>query len=73
MEVVGIIFGSIIAVMAIIFHHITKWKEMKMMSPEGEKSMTDLRLEAEKLEKRLRNMERILDGEIPGWRSRYDD
>jgi len=69
----AIIFGSIISVFAIIFHYVTKWKEMKVMSAEGEASLGDLRVEAEKLEGRLKTLERILDSEIPDWRHRYDD
>ena len=69
----GIIFGSFIAIIATILHYVTKWKELKTMSAEGEASMGDLRGEAERLEVRLRSLERILDAEIPDWRSRYAD
>ncbi len=73
MGALAIVFGSIIAVFGIIFHYVTKWKEMKVMSAEGEASLGDLRVDAQKLEARLKTLERILDSEIPDWRSRYDD
>jgi len=57
----------------IIFHYITKWKQMKGFTPEDEASLTDLRNSADRLEDRLRSMERILDDEVPDWRSRYYD
>lgn len=57
----------------IIFHYITKWKEMKTLSPEGEHNLTDMRRIAEKLEDRINTLERILDSETPGWRSKYHD
>ncbi|MFC3050345.1 envelope stress response membrane protein PspB [Kordiimonas pumila] len=57
----------------ILFHYITKWKEMKGFTPEDEATLTDLRKSAERLEDRLRTVERILDSEVPDWRSRHHD
>ncbi|MCK0069282.1 MULTISPECIES: envelope stress response membrane protein PspB [Kordiimonas] len=57
----------------IIFHYITKWKAMKGISPEDEASFSDLRTSADRLEERLRTMERIMDDEIPDWRSRHHE
>lgn len=57
----------------IIFHYITKWKQMKGFTPEDEASLTDLRNSADRLEDRMRVMERILDDEVPDWRSRHHD
>jgi len=54
----------------IIFHYVTKWKQLKGFTPEDEASLTDLRTAADRLEDRLRTMERILDSEVPDWRSR---
>ena len=56
----------------IIFHHVTKWKAMKGLTAEDEASFDDLRRASERLEDRLRSLERILDNEIPDWRSRHD-
>lgn len=68
--VVAIIF---VALPAIVFHYITEWKKMKSLSAEDEESFKDLRQMAERFEDRLRVMERILDDEVPDWRSRYYD
>lgn len=57
----------------IVFHYVTKWKQMKGFTAEDEASLTDLRNSADRLEDRLRTMERILDDEVPDWRSRYND
>ncbi len=57
----------------IIFHYITKWKEMKGITPEDEASLTDLRTAADRLEMRMRTMERIMDDEIPDWRARHHE
>jgi phage shock protein B len=73
MEVVSILLLVIVAPLWIIFHYITKWKQMKGITAEDEASLTDLRTAADRLEERLRTMERIMDDEIPDWRSRYHD
>ncbi|RMF17582.1 MAG: envelope stress response membrane protein PspB [Alphaproteobacteria bacterium] len=57
----------------IVLHYATAWKKTKMLSPEDEATLGELRRTAEKLEERLKVMERILDDEIPDWRSRYHD
>jgi len=56
----------------IVFHYVTKWKAMKGFTPEDEASLTDLRNSADRLEDRLRTMERIMDDEVPDWRSRHE-
>jgi phage shock protein B len=73
MEAVPILLIVVVAPLWIIFHYTTKWKQMKGITPEDEASLGDLRNNADRLEERLRNMERILDDEIPDWRSRQHD
>ena len=72
----GIIIALVailIAPFAILMHYITKWKEMKSFTPEDEASLGDMRSVADRLENRVRTLERILDDEVPNWRSRSDD
>lgn len=73
MDVVPILLVVIVAPLWIIFHYTTKWKQMKGISPEDEANLGDLRSAADRMEDRLRNMERILDDEVPDWRSRTHD
>ncbi len=73
MEIVTILMLTIVLPLWIIFHYITKWKQMKGISAEDEASLGDLRTAADRLEDRLRTMERIMDDEVPDWRSRYHD
>jgi len=73
MDSVAILAVVVVAPLAIIFHYLTKWKEMKTFSPEDEASLSDARRTAERLEDRLRNLERILDDEVPSWRTRHYD
>lgn len=73
METVLVLLAVVIAPLLIIFHYITKWKEMKSFTPEDEASIGDMRSVADRLENRVRSLERILDDEVPNWRSRSDD
>lgn len=73
MDVVPILLCVIVVPLWIIFHYTTKWKQMKGISPEDEANLGDLRTSADRMEERLRNMERILDDEVPDWRSRTHD
>ncbi len=73
MEVIPILMLVIVAPLWIIFHYITKWKQMKGITAEDEASLSDLRSAADRLEERLRTMERIMDDEVPDWRSRHHD
>lgn len=57
----------------LILRYITIWKKDKIISPENESTLSDLRREAERLERRLEVMERILDDEVPDWRQRSHD
>lgn len=71
-EVIPILLLTIVVPLWIIFHYVTKWKQMKGITPEDEASFGDLRTSADRLEDRLRTMERIMDDEIPGWRNRHE-
>jgi len=57
----------------IVLHYITKWKANKSISAEDESYLGDLRVNAEKLERRLDAMERILDSEVQDWRQKLND
>lgn len=72
MEAIPVLLIVVVIPLWIIFHYITRWKEMKGFTPEDEASLTDLRNSADRLEDRLRTMERIMDDEVPDWRSRNE-
>lgn len=72
-EAIPILLIVVVIPLWLIFHYVTKWKAMKGFTPEDEASLGDLRTSADRLEDRLRTMERIMDDEVPDWRSRYND
>ena len=73
MDLIPVLLLTVVAPTWIVFHYITKWKEMKSFTPEDEASIGDTRGVAERLENRIRTLERILDDDVPNWRRRDDD
>ncbi len=69
-ELFGILFLTIVAPLWIIFHFISKNREMNRLKPEDEKMMSELWDSARRMEERIHTLERILETEAPGWRGR---
>lgn len=67
---IGIIAVGVVAPIAIVFHYLTKWREMKTISSDDERLLDDLWQTAQKLERRVETLETILDKEAPDWRKR---
>lgn len=65
--------GFVLAPIALIGHFIVKSKQVKGITPADEANLDELRTLAERLEDRMQAMERILDDEVPDWRSRRHD
>ncbi|GEQ97233.1 phage shock protein B [Iodidimonas gelatinilytica] len=70
LEVPLIIFLAVVLPIAIIFHYATEMKKAKGLSAQDEATLDELRRLSEKLEDRTTTLERILDDEVPDWRSR---
>ena len=74
--VLAIVFLVTVVPLWIVFHYITRWKQMKTPSPANgqvavdKAALAELRNSAETLEDRIRNLEKLLDGEAPGWREK---
>lgn len=69
-ELILILFMTIIAPLWIIFHFITKNREMNRLKPEDEKMMSELWESARRMDERIQTLEKILEAEAPGWRGR---
>ena len=54
----------------IVFHYITKMKTSKGLSAEDEKMLSEVWESTNKMEERIKTLERILDIEAPNWRGR---
>ena len=69
-EVLGIIFLVVVAPIWIVAHYLTRWRTAKSLSSEDEAMLGDLWTSADRMDARLRNLERILDAEHADWRDR---
>ncbi|RED53801.1 envelope stress response membrane protein PspB [Aestuariispira insulae] len=74
--VLMILFLVVVAPLWIIFHFITRWKQMKSVQlKDGETVVEAVELKrllerAERLDDRVRTLEKLLDAEAPGWREK---
>lgn len=67
-ETLGIVALTVVVPLVIIFHYVTRWKQMKTLSGEDEQTLERMYRIAERLERRIHSLERILDDENPNWR-----
>ena len=68
--VLGIIFLVIVAPIWIVAHYLTNWRRSRRLSADDERALGELYDTARKMEARLTALERVLDAEAPGWRTR---
>ena len=62
------VFVAFVAPIWIIAHYATRWRTSKTMTADDEALLAELRADSERMEARIRNLERILDAEAPHWR-----
>jgi phage shock protein B len=63
---------TIVAPLALILHFVTKWKQSREISGDDEQLLEELYAQSQRMEDRLATLEKILDDELPEWRSRHD-
>jgi phage shock protein B len=69
-EIVPILLLTVVLPVWIVFHYITKMKTSKGLSAEDEKMLSEVWESTNRMEERIKTLERILDIEAPSWRSR---
>jgi phage shock protein B len=69
-EVIAVLFVSIVLPLVVVLHYVTKWKEAKGLTREDEKMLEDIWESAQKMESRINALETILDQQAPEWRKR---
>lgn len=65
-----ILLLAIVAPIWIIAHYVTRWKSMRTLTGDDEKMLGELWESVPRMENRIRNLERILDAEVPDWRDK---
>ena len=69
-ELFGILLLTVVAPVWIVFHYITKIKTSKGLTAEDEKMLSEVWESTNRMEDRIKTLERILDIEAPNWRQR---
>ena len=69
-EVIPVLLLTVCFPLWIVFHYITKMKTSKGLSAEDEKMLSEVWESTNKMEDRIKTLERILDIEAPNWRGR---
>ncbi len=69
-EIIPILLITVCFPLWIVFHYVTKMKTSKGLSVEDEKMLSEVWESTNRMEERIRTLERILDIEAPNWRGR---
>ncbi len=62
----------VVAPVWIVSHYATRWRMVRSLSRDHERALSELWELAQRMEARVRNLERVLDAEAPGWRQRTE-
>jgi phage shock protein B len=68
--VLGLVFLTVVAPIWIIAHYLARWRRSRKLSADDEKSLGEVYEIARRMEARVAALERVLDAEAPGWRTR---
>lgn len=71
-EIIPILLLTVCFPIWIVFHYITKMKTSKGLTPEDEKMLSEVWESTNRMEDRIKTLERILDIEAPTWRQRHE-
>lgn len=71
-DIIPILLLTICFPIWIVFHYITKMKTSKGLTPEDEKMLSEVWESTNRMEERIKTLERILDIEAPTWRQRHE-
>ena len=69
-EIIPILLITVCFPLWIVFHYLTKMKTSKGLSVEDEKMLSEVWDSTNRMEERIKTLERILDIEAPDWRAR---
>ena len=70
-DIVPVLIVTVALPVWIVFHYVAKIKTSKGLTPEDEKMLSEVWESTNRMEDRIKTLERILDIESPGWRSRH--
>ena len=68
MLVLVVLLTTVVAPLWIVAHYLTRWRAARALSAADERMLAELRDLAQAMDARIRNLERVLSVEVPGWR-----
>lgn len=68
--ILGLVFLTVVAPIWIVAHYLTRWRRSRKLSAQDERTLGELYDTARRMEARVAALERVLDAEAPGWRTR---
>ena len=66
----AVLFMVIVAPLWLIFHYVTVWKTQRNAGRADQGAMNAMSETARRVENRVAALEKLLDAEAPGWRSK---
>ncbi len=66
----AVLFMVIVAPLWLIFHYVTVWKTQRNAGRADQGALSAMSDTARRLEARVAALEKLLDAEAPGWRSK---
>ncbi len=66
----AVLFMVIVAPLWLIFHYVTVWKTQRNAGRADQGALNTMSDTARRLEDRVAALEKLLDAEAPGWRSK---
>jgi phage shock protein B len=66
----AVLFMVIVAPLWLIFHYVTVWKTQRNAGRADPRAVNAMSDTARRLEERVAALEKLLDAEAPGWRSK---
>ena len=66
----AVLFMVIVAPLWLIFHYVTVWKTQRNAGRADQGALNAMSETARRLEARVAALEKLLDAEAPGWRSK---
>jgi phage shock protein B len=66
----AVLFMVIVAPLWLIFHYVTLWRTQKHAGHADKGALNGMWHAAQRLEGRVMALEKLLDAEVPGWRSK---
>ncbi len=70
LDAILIPFVVIVLPLWLWLHYGSRWRQAKVLTADNERTLGDLSEQADRLQNRIDNLERLLDAAVPDWRKK---